>query len=260
MLYNLHTHTARCNHAVGEDREYVEAAIKAGIRVLGFSDHCPQFFPDTDYYSFFRMRPELASEYADSVRSLQKEYENDIKILLGFEAEYYPATFEKFTEFIKPLGLDYMIMGQHFVGNEYDSQTSQSDDKINYEEQLTRYINQTLEGLKTGIYTYIAHPDILNYKGDINFYRENIRSYCEKLKALNIPVEYNILGYRNKRCYPNPEFWKIASEVGCKTVIGYDAHNPDDLLKGDIYDECLSAVKGFGITPIDFNEIDIKPI
>ena len=58
MRYNLHTHTKRCNHAQGEDREYVEAAIKAGIKTLGFSDHCPQFFPGTDYYSNFRMRPE----------------------------------------------------------------------------------------------------------------------------------------------------------------------------------------------------------
>ena len=88
MLYNLHTHTYRCNHADGEDREYIECAIKSGIKVLGISDHCPQFFPNTDYYSHFRMKPELAKEYVDSFRSLAKEYENDIKILIGFETEY----------------------------------------------------------------------------------------------------------------------------------------------------------------------------
>lgn len=33
--------TKRCQHAVGEDREYVEAAIAAGIQVLGFSDPLP---------------------------------------------------------------------------------------------------------------------------------------------------------------------------------------------------------------------------
>ena len=36
MYANYHTHTKRCQHAVGEDREYVEAAIAAGIQVLGF--------------------------------------------------------------------------------------------------------------------------------------------------------------------------------------------------------------------------------
>lgn len=43
MLYNLHTHTFRCNHATGEDKAYVEYAIQSGVKVLGFSDHCPQF-------------------------------------------------------------------------------------------------------------------------------------------------------------------------------------------------------------------------
>lgn len=41
MKANYHTHTFRCKHADGEDKEYVEAAIKAGIKTLGFSDHCP---------------------------------------------------------------------------------------------------------------------------------------------------------------------------------------------------------------------------
>ena len=48
MRTNFHTHTMRCNHADGTDRAYVEAAIKSGIKVLGFSDHVPYpAFPDT---------------------------------------------------------------------------------------------------------------------------------------------------------------------------------------------------------------------
>ena len=50
MTANFHTHTARCRHARGTDREYVESAIRAGISVLGFSDHSPYYFPD-GYYS-----------------------------------------------------------------------------------------------------------------------------------------------------------------------------------------------------------------
>ncbi len=53
LTTNFHTHTTRCNHAVGEDRQYVEAAIKGGLKVLGFSDHSPYFFSG-DYYSTFR--------------------------------------------------------------------------------------------------------------------------------------------------------------------------------------------------------------
>jgi hypothetical protein len=34
----------RCQHAVGEEREYVEEAIKEGFEVIGFSDHSPYLF------------------------------------------------------------------------------------------------------------------------------------------------------------------------------------------------------------------------
>ena len=177
MLYNLHTHTYRCNHAFGEDREYVEAAIKSGIKVLGFADHCPQFFP-TDYYSSFRMRPEAAAEYVESLRALKEEYKNDIDILIGFETEYYPEIFDKFTEFIAPLDLDYMIMGQHFIHNEYEVPGYYASNP-SYED-AEQYVKQTIEGLKTGMFTYIAHPDILRHEDPV-FYRELMTGYCKEL-------------------------------------------------------------------------------
>ena len=43
-MINMHTHTTRCQHAKGTDREYVEMAIEAGYDVLGFSDHAPYLF------------------------------------------------------------------------------------------------------------------------------------------------------------------------------------------------------------------------
>ena len=45
MFANYHTHTTRCNHAAGTDREYVEYAIRSGIKILGFADHTP--LPDS---------------------------------------------------------------------------------------------------------------------------------------------------------------------------------------------------------------------
>ena len=111
MLYNYHTHTARCKHADGTDREYVEAAIQAGIKELGFSDHAPYLFPNTDYYSSFRMKTDELFDYAESVRTLQKEYAKDIRILLGFELEYYPKFHADEMKFLSQVSPDYCILG-----------------------------------------------------------------------------------------------------------------------------------------------------
>ena len=80
MIANYHTHTWRCNHATGTERQYVENAITAGLRILGFSDHSPYFFPG-DYYSTFRMRPEQFPDYVETVLALRKEYEGKLKFL-----------------------------------------------------------------------------------------------------------------------------------------------------------------------------------
>lgn len=258
MKFNLHTHTKRCRHASGDDREYVERAIEAGMQVLGFSDHCPQFFPVKDYYSNFRMFPEQAQEYAESVRALQREYKNDIQILLGFETEYYPETFAEFMRFVKPLKLDYMILGQHFVGNEYDESSYYTPVGNRGNEFLAQYTAQVKEGLSTGAFSYIAHPDIVNFCGDDEFYREKMQELCRFAKKLDIPLEYNMLGYLNRRCYPSTRFWKIAAAEGNKTVIGFDAHSPEMLLQDGLYEACRRNLAALDITTTEFKEIKLR--
>ena len=90
---NYHTHTYRCQHAYGSEREYIEAAIRMGIAELGFSDHVPCPFKD-GYVSGIRMTMEQAPEYVYAIRKLGKEYASDIKLYVGFEAEYIPEFFK----------------------------------------------------------------------------------------------------------------------------------------------------------------------
>ena len=68
MKTNYHTHTMRCNHARGFDREYVQAAIAAGVEELGFSDHSPYIFKD-GHMSGFRMSLAAYDDYFDSIKA-----------------------------------------------------------------------------------------------------------------------------------------------------------------------------------------------
>ena len=88
MKCNFHTHTARCNHAVGLDEEYVLSAIEAGFDEIGFSDHTPWPF-ESGYVSPMRMRADELEEYVLSVNRLREKYKDKIKIHLGLECEYF---------------------------------------------------------------------------------------------------------------------------------------------------------------------------
>ena len=160
MLCNYHTHTKRCRHATGEDREYVERAIDAGVKILGFSDHAPYIFDD-DYYSYYRMFVHQVEDYVNSVLSLKKEYIKDIDIKLGFELEYYSTKHEREMEFLRQFTPDYIIMGQHFVGGEPGGTYPPCGSGDGF---LSKYVDECIEGFKTGDFTYLAHPDIVGYE------------------------------------------------------------------------------------------------
>lgn len=223
MLTNYHTHTQRCHHASGSERDYVEKAIQGGLQVLGFSDHAPYIF-DGDYYSTFRMRPEEAGEYMNGIRSLADEFKSDIRLLAGYEIEYYPALFSRTVRFLADHGCDYLILGQHFIGNEehYSGKTDRA-------EIFDRYINQVIEALETGLFTYLCHPDLCMFTGDALIREKGFVRLCEAAKRLSIPLELNMYGLIDNRHYPSEEFFKIAALVGNTIIAGIDAHDPNRL-------------------------------
>ncbi len=248
LMANYHTHTKRCMHAGGSDREYVEAAIKAGFKILGFSDHAPQVYKD-GFVSRMRMLPSQLEEYVDSITGLAKEYKNDIKILVGLETENFPDRFDDLIKLIEPYPVDYMIMGQHWLYNEHKSTVVTKPEMD--EAFLGEYVNQVLEGMRTGYFTYLAHPDIIKFGGDVEVYQKHMKHLATELKALNIPMELNALGYITGRHYPNKRFLEAVADVGVDFVIGVDAHTPDSLLDVDRRKGCLALAREYGLNVIN---------
>ena len=230
MIANYHTHTWRCNHAIGREEDYVRNAIGRNFKVLGFSDHSPYIFPD-GYVSGIRMRINQLQNYCNTVRMLQEKYAGQIEIPLGVEVEYYPACFPKLLPILQDAGIEYMLLGQHFLGNEMGEHYS---GKATMEESiLKRYCAQAMDAMQTGLFTYFAHPDLIHFKGEDKVYRSHMRRLCAEARSCNVPLELNVLGCWSGRHYPNPAFWELAAEEGCSVVIGCDAHAPEHLLKED---------------------------
>ena len=191
MKANYHTHTWRCNHAEPDERAYVQAALDTGLKVLGFSDHSPYPFDD-GYCSGFRMRCDQTAEYIRTIAALRDEYRGDIDIHIGFEAEYYPRYFGRLLEMLEPTEYEYLILGQHFLGNERDSQPNfeETDDPA----RLHQYTDQCMEALNTGAFSCFAHPDVMHFVGDETLYRAESRRLCREAKACGVPLEINLLG------------------------------------------------------------------
>lgn len=255
MIANYHTHTWRCGHAVGTEREYVEQAIAAGLQILGFSDHTPYPFPE-GYASFFRMELEQADDYFQTVSDLKREYAGQIDIRIGVEAEYYPKYFPQLLELLRQYPCEYMLLGQHYIGNELDGRYS---GRICTEEAwLRQYVTQALEGLDTGKFTYLAHPDLPDWQGDWSVYDREMQRLCVGAKQRGIPLELNFAGMNDGRWYPNVRFWQIAGRVGNLAVLGCDAHGPQELNQPQTERACRRIANQYGLRVLDTP--DLRPL
>lgn len=247
MIANYHTHTPRCKHAEGTEEAYVRCAIDAGLQTLGFSDHTPYPFPP-DYISTFRMGVEELPGYADAVRTVKKQFSGQIEIRLGVEAEFYPKYFADMVSLLKDNGVEYMILGQHLLGNE----AGEAYLGIPHDEAgLERYCDQSIEAMYTGLFTYFAHPDLVNFMGDPHIYRRHMRRICRAAKECGMPLEINLLGLSSGRHYPNPLLWELAAEEDCPVILGVDAHHPHHLLNTQVIASAEGMIARLGLKKLD---------
>ena len=248
MIANYHSHTHRCRHARGEEQKYVENAVDRGLKIFGFSDHTPQYFPG-DYYSTMRMFPEELEGYCNTVFSLREQFKGQLEIHLGVEAEYYPLTWKEMLPRLQDAGIEYMLLGQHWVGNEFDAPYSGKPTED--ASHLTRYCDQVIAAMETGKFTYFAHPDIVRFFGDRKIWETHMRRICKASKDTKTPLEINFLGLATNRHYPNPLFWQLVGEEGCDVVFGIDAHSPEEVRDKKPEMMAMAMVREYGLNLLE---------
>ena len=246
MIANYHTHTYRCGHAEGDAGDYAAEAVKKGLQILGMADHTPWFFSDEELRSHpVRMPPEDLPGYVGAVLSAAEAYRGRLEILLGVESEYYPKYFARNVEMLKAAGIQYLLLGQHFLGNEVGDRYCgiPCDDAG----ELARYVSQSIEGMETGLFTYFAHPDLFRFTGDDAVYEKEMRRLCRAARDAELPLEINLLGIFESRHYPDERFWRIAAEEGNPVVLGCDAHQPRRVTDPESEAKALAMAERLGL-------------
>lgn len=240
---NFHSHTKRCKHAGGEEREYVEAAIAEGYEVIGFSDHSPYLF-EHGYVSGIRMDMRELEGYVRTVEELKREYRKDIEIYVALEMEYFPPLFDRTMEEIRQYPLDYMLLAQHFFyeGERFISTRREWVD----EKHLSDYVGLLETALDTGYFNLVAHPDIFHFCGDPELYTKYMTKLVNRLKEEQIPIEVNVNGFRCGINYPDERFVKLGAACGSEFLVGVDAHHPKEYADHTSYDGCVKLAEKFG--------------
>ena len=120
------------------------------------------------------------------------------------------------------------------------------------ENKLASYVERVTTAIKTRRFSYLAHPDAIKFSGeDLDFYREQMRKIIKTAKSLDLPLEFNLLGMTEHRCYPNPIFWKEVSDMGANVILGCDAHSPTRVANKDELKEALRMADSLSLNVIE---------
>ena len=229
--YCFHSHTYRCGHASGDIEDYVKKAIENGFKYYGVSDHV--FLPGISQPT---VRGEFSclEDYIETFYKAKEKYKDQIELFLAFECEYAPVFVDYFKYLLNERHFDYLICGQHMAIEDDKTHWWCLDKGI---EGINRYKNDVIEAMKSGLFLYLAHPDLffLRVKEITPFIQQITDEIIDAALKYDVPLELNIQGlYRKEKeakygniCYPAEYFWERASKRGVKVVIGGDYHDPD---------------------------------
>ncbi len=255
---NYHTHSKYCNHATGEMEDYVLVAINNNFEELGFTDHMPvpdELLVDEKYKSLIylgqpnkdRMEINNIDNYLSEIEYLKNKYSDKIKIYSGFECEYSLKTADTVKYLLTKV--DYLILGMHhFYVDDKLYNTYSSHDMT--DEAVILYAKECEKALDTGLFKYIAHPDLFMFRYKNNEGRPFTKACEEATKIIteaairnDVYLELNVheiryseaQGLSNWR-YPRKEFWEIVAKYPkAKVIIGADAHKPELLVDSNVY-------------------------
>ncbi|MDY6991099.1 MAG: histidinol-phosphatase [Pseudomonadota bacterium] len=236
LTKNYHTHLYRCQHAQGDVADYCQAAIDAGLTVLGISDHVP--FPD-NRWSDTRMPLAELPAYCHSIDEARQHFA-PLTVLKALECEYDKSvhTFLQ-EELLGRFQLDYLIGAIHFIPYQGDwigvyQNTSNA-------QTLKIYTQLVIDAIDSGLFAFIAHPDLFAnayLKWDTEA-QACCRAILEAAAATQIPLEINGYGLRKpyihtaeagwRPMYPWQRFWALAAEYEIKIIVNSDAHRPEDV-------------------------------
>lgn len=257
-MLNFHTHTKFCD-GKNTAEEMVWAAIEKGFSVLGFSAHSvhpldPEFYSPFD--SIWSLPKADFPSYVAEINRLKEKYAPKIKILLGFEADYFEAekiglalpSKKAYAEF-KP---DFLIGSVHFINTPHgfytvdnkpeavkqaleDFYMNPKTGKIDGKAAVCDYFEAERAMLSKGDFDILGHPDLIRVRnGALKFFDETESWYKEQLvetaKVIaksGVIVEINTGAITRKvmdDVYPSATFLEILHEHKVPVCIDSDAH------------------------------------
>lgn len=259
LFYDSHMHTPLCKHAWGEPEEYAAQALKAGLKGIIFTCHCPM---PNGYWPTVRMAEGEFDTYVSLVQRAAEAYKGKLDVGLGLESEFFPGAEKWIEQLHQRADFDYLLGGLHWQAKEYLAKY-----EIGTIENFRRiYFDHLALSAETGLYDCVAHPDLVkNYHPDswcFAIIKNTVATSLDRIAKTGVAMELNTSGLNKSYAEMNPgnEMLRMMAERKIPVVIGSDSHKA--LRVGEHFITALNNLAEAGYEEVSYfkkrERIDLK--
>lgn len=230
--------TSYHNHTIWSDgsasaAEMVAAAAHFGISEIGISDHYT-LAPDEQIIDW-SMPLNALDDYAVDITCVKNGAQN-ISVLLGIEADFFPSTIAKLAPLLDCYPFDYRIGSLHFIDGFAIDENAESWEKLSEEErdEVCRRYWQTIPALASSrAFDIVGHLDLykkFGFRPSIDLSQE-ITAALDAIADNNLAIELNTAGWAKPigEAYPSETLLIQAHQRNIPLCINSDAHQPAQL-------------------------------
>jgi len=246
MIYktDYHIHTTFSDGRSAPE-EYVSAAIAAGLKEIGFSEHLTPFMPPQRW----NMDPSNINRYFEHIGKLKGE-NTEVKILSGLEVDFFPGREEETRAILSTMPLDFVIGSIHYQGDVTVDLGPEYYDGKNIDKLYESYFETMILAVRSDLFDIIGHCDLIRiygFKPSEN--PEHLyRKLAKAMKQHNVVFEINTNG-RNRPIgdfYPDRKYLHIFQEEKVPVCVNSDAHMHARL--APYFDEAYELLRYTGFT------------
>ena len=144
IKFDSHVHTRFSSDSEANPKDYIELAIKKGMKGICFTDHNDFDFPLEEGKVVFNLDFETYLKY---MFELKEEYKDTFDIRIGLEQGLMKSVARRVDEYDKNKKLDFIIGSSHLVEGE-DPYYPAFWEGRQVKETITKYYESTLENVK----------------------------------------------------------------------------------------------------------------
>jgi len=254
---DTHTHTARCGHAGGTDREYVEAAIARGLAAIAVTDHVPFYWlPRERHDPTLAMAPEELPRYVESVLATRERYRGRIEVLLGLEADFVAGHEDALARLLESYPFDVVLGSVHWLDGWWvDAPSSVAryrEGEAEVDRIWARYAELALAAAASGLFDVLSHLDLPKKFGfrPSRPFAGRQAELVAAVAASGCAVELSSAGRRKPvgEDYPEPGLVRELAAAGVPFVLASDAHAPAEVGYG--FAELAALARSAGVAAV----------